>query len=75
MAKKYLSKIVKESSTIYMKDEEARTEIQGIDEIVGSGYTDTTITEVIENMDTAIAAALTDLDDKIGDIESILATI
>jgi hypothetical protein len=45
------------------------------DTIVGSGYTNTTITEVIENMDTAIAAALNDLNSKIGDIESILATI
>ena len=45
------------------------------DTIVGSGYTNTTITEVIENMDNAIAAALTDLNDKIGDIETILATI
>ena len=49
--------------------------LNDLESIVGSGYTNTTITEVIENMDNAIAAALTDLDDKIGDIESILATI
>ena len=35
-----------------------------IDEVVGSGYTDATITETIENMDNAIAAALNDLDNK-----------
>lgn len=35
--------------------------------IVGSGYTNTTITDAIENMDEAVAAALTNLDDnKIG---------
>ena len=60
-------------------DASAMTEVESavsdLESIVGSGYTNTTITEVIENMDTAIAAALTDLDDKIGDIESILATI
>jgi prefoldin subunit 5 len=54
---------------------EVNSAISDLEDIVGSGYTNTTITAVIENMDQAVAAAITDLNDKIGDIESILATI